>query len=139
MQKKKTQIAMLIDEYGGTAGLVTLEDIMEEIVGEIQDEFDEERPEIEKKDERTYSVSGLVLIEEVNQMFGLDIPTDDYDTIGGWIYSQVEIPPKKNQIVETEDGSVRFVIEETDHLRVSRVTVIRLSEEEWEEPQAETG
>ncbi len=139
MQKKKTQIAMLIDEYGGTAGLVTLEDIMEEIVGEIQDEFDEERPEIEKKDENTYSVSGLVLIEEVNNLFGLDIPTDDYDTIGGWIYSQVEIPPKKNQAVESEDGTVRFVIEETDHLRVSRVTVIRLDDAEWEEPQAETG
>lgn len=139
MQKRKTQIAMLIDEYGGTAGLVTLEDIMEEIVGEIQDEFDEERPDIEKKDENTYSVSGLVLIDEVNQLFNLEIPTDNYDTIGGWIYSQIEIPPKKNQVVETEDGSVRFIIEETDHLRVSRVTVVKLDESEWEEPRAETG
>lgn len=139
MQKRKTQIAMLIDEYGGTAGLVTLEDIMEEIVGEIQDEFDEERPEIEKKDEHTYSISGLMLIEEVNSLFNLDISSDDYDTIGGWMYSQIEIPPKKNQVVETEDGSVRFIIEETDHLRISRVTVIRSSEEAAWEEQAETG
>ncbi|MBW5445061.1 DUF21 domain-containing protein [Cohnella sp. CFH 77786] len=138
MQKKKTQIAMLIDEYGGTAGLVTLEDIMEEIVGEIQDEFDEERPDIEKKDESTYSISGLLLIEEVNSLFNLDIPSDDYDTIGGWIYSQIEIPPKKNQVVETEDGAVRFIIEETDHLRVSRVTVTRTDETLWD-TQAETG
>ncbi len=139
MQKRKTQIAMLIDEYGGTAGLVTLEDIMEEIVGEIQDEFDEERPEIEKKDEHTYSISGLMLIEEVNGLFNLDISSDDYDTIGGWMYSQIEIPPKKNQIVESEDGSVRFIIEETDHLRISRVMVIRSSEEAAWEERAETG
>jgi len=139
MQKRKTQIAMLIDEYGGTAGLVTLEDIMEEIVGEIQDEFDEERPEIEKKDEHTYSVSGLLLIEEVNGLFNLDIPTDDYDTIGGWMYSQIEIPPKKNQAVESEDGSVRFTIEETDNLRISRVTVTRICEDAAWEEQAETG
>jgi len=139
MQKRKTQIAILIDEYGGTAGLVTLEDIMEEIVGEIQDEFDEERPEIEKKDEHTYSISGLLLIEEVNSLFSLDIPSDDYDTIGGWMYSQIEIPPKKHQVVESEDKSVRFIIEETDNLRISRVTVMRSHVEvDWEE-QAETG
>lgn len=139
MQKRKTQIAILIDEYGGTAGLVTLEDIMEEIVGEIQDEFDEERPDIEQQDENTFSISGMLLIEEVNSLFNLDIPTDDFDTIGGWIYSQIEIPPKKNQTIETKDGSVRFVIEETDNLRVSRVKVIRLDGSVNWEPQAETG
>ncbi|WP_370639132.1 hemolysin family protein [Cohnella sp. REN36] len=138
MQKRKTQIAILIDEYGGTSGLVTLEDIMEEIVGEIQDEFDEERPEMERKDERTYSISGMMLIEEVNSFFGLDIPTDDYDTIGGWMYSQIEIPPKKYQSVQLENG-VRFVIEETDHLRVSRLAVIREDLSEWVEPQAASG
>lgn len=88
-------MALLIDEYGGTSGLVTLEDIMEEIVGEIQDEFDEERPTIEIKDEHTFSIDGLLLIDEVNDYFGLDIESDDYDTIGGWIYSQTEIPPSK--------------------------------------------
>ncbi|WP_204601689.1 hemolysin family protein [Cohnella boryungensis] len=138
MQKKKSQIAILIDEYGGTAGLVTLEDIMEEIVGEIQDEFDEERPDVEKRDENTYSINGMMLIEEVNSLFGLNIPTDDYDTIGGWIYSQIENPPKKNQFVVAEEG-FRFTIEETDHLRVSRITVNRTDEVSWEEPQAETG
>jgi CBS domain containing-hemolysin-like protein len=138
MQKKKSQIAILIDEYGGTAGLVTLEDIMEEIVGEIQDEFDEERPDVEKRDENTYSINGMMLIEEVNSLFGLNIPTDDYDTIGGWIYSQIENPPKENQFVVAEEG-FRFTIEETDHLRVSRITVNRTDEVSWEEPQAETG
>lgn len=138
MQKNKTQIAILIDEYGGTSGLVTLEDIMEEIVGEIQDEFDEERPDLEKKDDDTYSINGMMLIEEVNSFFGLDIPTEDYDTIGGWMYSQIEIPPKRAQSVELEEG-YRFVVEETDNLRISRIQVIRDESKAWSEPQAETG
>jgi len=125
MQKKKTQIALLIDEYGGTSGLVTLEDIMEEIVGEIQDEFDEERPDVERKDDVTHSINGMMLIEEVNSFFGLEIETDDYDTIGGWIYSQIEIPPSRNQRVVHPDG-YEFIIEETDHLRISRILVRKL-------------
>ncbi|MFX3634846.1 MAG: hemolysin family protein [Candidatus Pristimantibacillus sp.] len=129
MQKKKTQISILIDEYGGTSGLVTMEDIMEEIVGEIQDEFDEERPEIEKKDDSAYSISGLMLIEEVNSYFGLQIDTDDYDTIGGWVYSQFETPPKNNQRINVSDH-IAFIIEETDHLRISRVIVLKLTVEE---------
>jgi CBS domain containing-hemolysin-like protein len=137
LQKRKSQIAILIDEYGGTSGMVTLEDIMEEIVGEIQDEFDEERPDVEKRDESTYSINGMMLIEEVNNFFGLDLSTDDYDTIGGWIYSQIENPPMKSQYVQSEQG-FRFTIEETDHMRISRITVTRTDEAGWER-QAETG
>ncbi|MFD0714019.1 hemolysin family protein [Paenibacillus sp. GCM10027626] len=129
MQKKKTQIALLIDEYGGTSGMVTLEDIMEEIVGEIQDEFDKERPDIERRDDNTFSVNGMMLIEEVNSFFGLDISTDDYDTIGGWLYSQIEIPPSRNQRIVHPDG-YEFIIEETDHLRISRIIVHKLSQSE---------
>lgn len=127
MQKRKSQISILIDEYGGTSGLVTLEDIMEEIVGEIQDEFDEEREQLEKKDDNSYSISGLMLIEEVNSFFGLDIETDDYDTIGGWLYSRIEIPPTNNQRVNYP-GGYEFVIEETDHLRISRIIVRRVGD-----------
>lgn len=127
MQKRKSQISILIDEYGGTSGLVTLEDIMEEIVGEIQDEFDEEREQLEKKDDNSYSISGLMLIEEVNSFFGLDIETDDYDTIGGWLYSRIEIPPTNNQCVDYP-GGYEFVIEETDHLRISRIIVRRVGD-----------
>ena len=137
MQKKKTQIAILIDEYGGTSGLVTLEDIMEEIVGDIQDEFDEERPDIEKKTTDNYSINGLMLIEEVNSFFELDIDSENYDTIGGWIYSQIEIPPKKQQKVAY--GSIEFVIEETDHLRISRIGVRKRLEESAEEEWLQAG
>lgn len=126
MQKKKVQIALLIDEYGGTSGMVTLEDILEEIVGEIQDEFDpDERPSIEKKDEATYSIDGRLLINELNDVFGLEIGTENYDTVGGWMYSQVEIPPKKGQTVLYGD-QYEFMIEETDDLRIARITVLKL-------------
>ncbi|WP_246096233.1 hemolysin family protein [Paenibacillus sinopodophylli] len=122
MQKRRSQIAILIDEYGGTSGLVTLEDIMEEIVGEIQDEFDEERDQMERLDDGTYSVSGLMLIEEVNSFFGLDIDTDDYDTIGGWMYARIEMPPTSKQLVQY-GSEYEFIIEETDHLRISRLRI----------------
>lgn len=137
MQKKKTQLAILIDEYGGTSGLVTLEDIMEEIVGEIQDEFDEERPIIEKREDGSYSVSGLMLIEEVNSFFGLDISSDDFDTIGGWLYSRIEMPPAERQTARYGDGIV-FIVEETDHLRISRIG-IRRNERNRGETAAEGG
>ncbi len=126
MQWKKVQIALLIDEYGGTSGMVTLEDILEEIVGEIQDEFDpDERARVEKKDEFNYSIDGLMLIDEVNDQFGLEIESEDYDTIGGWMYSQVELPPKHGQSVVYQN-EFEFVIEETDDLRIARLTVRKL-------------
>ncbi|WP_281890230.1 hemolysin family protein [Paenibacillus sp. YYML68] len=126
MQRKKVQIVLLIDEYGGTAGLVTIEDILEEIVGDIRDEFDmEQRPSIEKKDELTYSIDGRLLIDEVNEHFGFEIESEDYDTIGGWIYSQVEIPPKRGHAIMYGDN-YEFIIEETDDLRIARLTVRKL-------------
>lgn len=121
MQKKRTEIALLIDEYGGTSGLVTMEDILEEIVGEIYDEFDEGRPVIEKKDVHTHSVDGLLHIDEFNEFFGLDIQTDDYDTIGGWMYAQLNSSPKESQSVHY-DG-FQMIVDEVDHYRISRITV----------------
>lgn len=125
MQKKRTQMALLIDEFGGTAGLVTVEDIIEEIVGDIQDEFDEERPAIEEINEGTYSIDGLLLIDELNEALQLDIESENHDTIGGWIYSQVESPPKKNQKIIYNDH-YEFIIDEVDHMRISRIILRRL-------------
>jgi CBS domain containing-hemolysin-like protein len=140
LQKRKTQIALLIDEYGGTSGLVTLEDIMEEIVGEIQDEFDEERPDIEVREDDTHSINGLMLIQEVNSYFGTDIESDDYDTIGGWMYAQIEITPTRDQKVH-HPGGFEFIVEETDNLRISRILLRKreADEKREEEYQAETG
>ncbi|AZS15066.1 HlyC/CorC family transporter [Paenibacillus lutimineralis] len=124
MQRGKCQIAILIDEYGGTSGLVTLEDIIEEIIGEIQDEFDEERPGIEQIEEDVFSIDGLMLIDSVNDRFGLELDSDDYDTIGGWLYSRIEIlPPQVGQTVEY-DGCI-YIVEETDNKRISRVKLLK--------------
>ena len=105
--------------------MVTLEDIMEEIVGEIQDEFDHERPTIEQVNEMEYSIDGLMLIEEVSERFGIEMDRTDYDTIGGWLYSRVDaIPPEVGQTVE--HNGYLFVIEETEQKRISRVQVVKL-------------
>ncbi|WP_134699415.1 hemolysin family protein [Ammoniphilus sp. YIM 78166] len=121
MQKKGAQLAIVIDEYGGTAGLLTIEDIIEEIVGEIRDEFDEERPSIEPKENDTFSVDGRLLLEEVNDYFGFRIECENIDTLGGWVYAQVETPPKLNQRVEFE--GFEFIIAEVDNLRITRVLI----------------
>lgn len=124
MQRGKSQIAILIDEYGGTSGLVTLEDIMEEIVGEIQDEFDHERPGIEMVNEDEYSVDGLMLIDEINSHFGTHMEMDDYDTIGGWMYAHLDtIPPQVGQSIQCED--VLLIVEEVDQKRISRIKLMR--------------
>jgi len=136
MQRSRTQIAMLVDEYGGTAGLVTLEDIMEEIVGEIQDEFDEEeRPELEQAGEFSYSIDGMMLIQDVNDQFGFELDFDDYDTIGGWLYARIDaLPPRKGQSVDYEGST--FIVDETEQKRISRVRVLKpLPDEEEELPQ----
>ncbi len=121
LQKERKQLAILIDEYGGTAGMVTIEDILEEIVGEIQDEFDEERPEVEADGEKTYSIDGKMLLEDVNDLFGLEIDSDNCDTIGGWIYSQIDYPPQLNQTVKLP--TVEFIVDELDNIRITRLKV----------------
>lgn len=89
MQKNQNHMAILFDEYGGTAGLLTMEDIIEEIVGEINDEFDEEvEPDVVQLDENSYRISGQKMITEVNELLNLNIEEEDADTIGGWMLTQ---------------------------------------------------
>nr|WP_199883772.1 hemolysin family protein [Massilibacillus massiliensis] len=130
MQKKRVQIAIVIDEYGGTAGLVTVEDILEEIVGEIQDEFDEERPAIELRDDALHSVDGRLLLGEINEVFALDLEASHVDTFGGWMSSRVEMPPRIGQEVDYAD--YMFVIEEVDNMRVTRVLVRKVVNDKTE-------
>lgn len=89
MQKQNVQLAILLDEYGGTSGMITIEDILEEIVGEIRDEFDQdETPEIELLDEGHLIVDGKVPLSTISELLQVDIETEDFDTIGGWLYNQ---------------------------------------------------
>ncbi|RUS43583.1 hemolysin family protein [Cohnella sp. AR92] len=123
MQKRKSQLAIVIDEYGGTAGMLTAETILEEIVGEIHDEFDNEPPSIVIKGDVT-SVEGRMLIEDVNDMFGLDIDDEEVDSIGGWLFRNLEGNIAKGQ-KWIHDGYV-FEIAHTERLRVLRVHIFKL-------------
>lgn len=123
MQKARSQLAIVADEYGGTAGMVTIEDVVEEIVGDIQDEFDQERPVVEKRGEYYYSIDARLLLEEVNEILELNLTADNVDTIGGWLYAQVETPPRVGQKVVFEDNE--FLVEEIEHVRITRVLVKR--------------
>jgi len=122
MQRRKSQVAIVIDEYGGTAGMLTTETILEELVGELQDEFDDELPNVVIKGELT-SVDGRMLIEDVNDLFGLDIEDDEVDSIGGWLFNHLEGTISKGQKV-VHEGYV-FEIAQTERLRVQRVHIYK--------------
>lgn len=112
MQTERKHLAILIDEYGGTAGLVTVEDILEEIVGEIRDEFDlDEQPDIQKKNDNHYIIDGKVLISKINKLFGIQIDCTEIDTIGGWVLTQ-NIDIKVGQSVVY--GNVEFIVLELE-------------------------
>ncbi len=120
LQRERASLAIVIDEYGGTAGMVTLEDVIEELVGEIQDEFDEERALIEEL-EGYYSIDARLLIEEVNDSFGFHLSDEEVDTVGGWVYSQLSEEPRVGLQVDW-DGA-RFIVAETENLRITRLHV----------------
>ena len=96
-QAKKLHLAIVVDEYGGTAGLVSLEDLLEELVGEIRDEFDEEERLIQKLDARTFRVSGKLSVHELNAVARLDVPQDAFDTVGGWVLDLFGRVPHKGE------------------------------------------
>ncbi|EJL31646.1 hemolysin family protein [Brevibacillus sp. BC25] len=129
LQKQRGQMAIIIDEYGGTAGLVTLEDIMEEIVGDIQDEFDDERPEVERND-GMLSLDGRMLLEEVGDYLDIELESSDVDTLAGWIYMQIDHPPRVGDRVK--EGKYEFVVGEVDHYRITRVYVKKIGKAEEE-------
>ena len=112
MQKERIHMAILSDEYGGTAGLLTVEDILEEIVGEIRDEFDQdERPQIQKINENHYIFDAKTLIEDVNDTLSIELPEEDIDTLGGWILTgkyEIEVGDKR------EFEGYEFIVKEMD-------------------------
>ncbi|MBN1679311.1 MAG: HlyC/CorC family transporter [Anaerolineae bacterium] len=120
---QRQHVAMVLDEYGGTAGIVTLEDILEELVGEVQDQFEEhEDPDIQRLPDGSCSVSGLMPISEVNTAFALSITDENYDTIAGYVMGQLGRIPRTGDVVEV-DG-VKIQVEEMDHLRIDRLTIL---------------
>ena len=121
LQKSKKQMAIVLDEYGGTAGLVTMEDILEELVGDIYDEYDKEEKDYEKIDETTYILSGNMPIYDVNKLINAEIPEGDYDTLSGFLQEKLgRIPAEKEKpIIETK--KVTYKIEKYKDRRILKV------------------
>jgi putative hemolysin len=131
MQRRKVHLAVVLDEYGGTAGLVTIEDLLEEIVGEIQDEYDEEEPMIVRLSDDEARVDGRAAVDDLQELFdttfGLE-DEDEYDTVGGLIYHRIGGVPKPGDQVKV-DG-LTLTVETTDGRRVSKVLVVRHRDED---------
>ncbi len=122
-QQRKLQMAIVIDEWGSVEGLITIEDILEEIVGEIQDEFDEGEAAIEQISDDLYAVDGRIPITEVNEHFNLDLPHEDFDTIGGFILGSLGRPPEVGDTVEADGATLN--VKSVDGPRVSMLTLQR--------------
>jgi putative hemolysin len=118
-QAKKLHLAIVVDEYGGTAGLVALEDLLEELVGEIADEYDEPERLIQRLDATTFRVAGKLSVDELNAVTGLSISNESYDTVGGWVLDLFGRVPRKSERVETADLVV--TVEKVERTRVIEV------------------
>lgn len=126
MQQESVHMAILVDEYGGTSGLITIEDILEEIVGEIRDEFDtEEKAEIEKLGENHILVDGKVSLESVCSLLGIELLDEELDTIGGWVYTQ---NPALKKGSEWTYGSLKFIVREKDRHRIRKLEIVKQEE-----------
>ena len=125
LQRNKKHIAIIVEEYGGTAGIITMEDILEEIVGDIYDEYDEIDEEYEKIDDKTYMISGSMPIYDVNKLLETNIPEGYYDTLSGYLQEELgRIPTEEeNPIIETEE--LTFKIEEFEDKRIIKVKVCK--------------
>lgn len=125
-KKEKAQMVVINDEYGGTSGLVTIEDVLEEIVGEIHDEFDmDEGSDITKTEEGGYIIDGKVLLEDINEMLNTDIDAENIDTIGGWVYSELKKYPAVKDKIQYADYD--FIVLECDDRRISKVQIKKIS------------
>jgi putative hemolysin len=120
----RTHIAIVSDEYGGTAGLVTIEDILEEIVGEIHDEYDDEEPEVEQEEGRRFWVAGRLTLDELSELLGQDFSQHDVATVGGLVYEAFGRVPRPGEAVSI--GAYKLVVERVRRRRIERVYFERL-------------
>lgn len=127
MRRRRVHIAVAVDEYGGVSGIVCLEDILEEIVGEIQDEFDNEREDILEIGEKVYLCDARVDIEDVNEEIGLDLPDDDFDTLGGFVFDLFgKIPVKYEKVIYLD---MDFIIQDMEGHKIKTVKIVAAKDE----------
>ena len=138
MQSRKVHIAVVIDEYGDTAGIVTMEDLLEEIVGNIYDEFDPSEPaEIEEVSPGVWRVSGGADIEEVAEALDVDLPEDlEFDTLGGLVFSQLHTIPQDGPVPDVEACGLHVHVDQVDGFRIVSATVRKCAPQEPQEPEA---
>ncbi len=123
MQKTFSNLVIVLDEYGATAGLVTLEDMLEEIVGEIRDEYDQDEiKSVQQKGPGEYSVAGAMKIDDLNERLGLNLESEDYDSVGGLVIGLLDHLPDEGE--EVSDGGIRFIVESVDKNRIDRIRMI---------------
>lgn len=123
MTEKRTQMAVVVDEYGGTAGIVTLEDIVEAIVGNIQDEYDNEDEEISKINETTFTIDGMTNLEEVAELTGTELPEGSYDTVAGFIIKELGLLPEEGKTYEVNYKNLKLTVLSVDERRIDKVRV----------------
>ena len=126
MQRKKFHIALVTDEYGSISGLVTLEDLLEELVGEITDEYDRDEPLMVPVGENTYRVDGRIPIDELNEKLDVELPQEEWDTVGGLMMHLLGAIPSEGQ--EVAYNNIRFKAERVQGRRIARVLVTRAGE-----------
>jgi CBS domain containing-hemolysin-like protein len=124
MQHERNHMAIVVDEYGGTAGLVTIEDLIEEIVGEIVDEYDVEEPLVEPIDDDTIRVDAKMPIDEINELLTVDLPHDEWDTVGGLVFGLTGRVPVQGETVTYD--SLRFKTERVTGRRIQKVLISRI-------------
>jgi CBS domain containing-hemolysin-like protein len=127
MQVRQIHIAIVLDEYGSTVGLVTIEDLLEELVGEIADEYDREEPQIEPLDDRTYRVNGRISIDEVNELLDAQLPHEEWDTVAGLMYGLLGAVPTQGERVSFDN--LTFTAEKVQGRRIAKVLITRPEQE----------
>ncbi len=131
MQKNKFHLAVVVDEYGGTAGIVTMEDLIEEIMGNIQDEYDEEeQPEIEIQEDDSILIEGKTPLEDVAEELEIELPVDEYDTLGGFIIGQMGHIPEEYEDIVIDYAGYTFTVEKIEDKRIVAVKAEKCQVEE---------
>ena len=121
MKKTRNHMAVVLDEYGGTVGIVTIEDLVEEIVGDIQDEYDKERDMIEVIKEDEYVVEGSARLDDVSDLIGVNMESEEFDSVGGLIIGALGRIPENNEEVVID--RIKFVVEEVEKNRIMKVRI----------------
>jgi CBS domain containing-hemolysin-like protein len=122
MRSRRIHLAVVVDEYGGVSGLVTLEDLLEELVGEIQDEYDTEEDQVKIIDEKTYILAGDMMVGELNELLGTNISSEDFETVAGFMVNQLGHLGKTGEKVEYEGYT--FTVDKIRKLRILKVKVV---------------